>query len=146
MGGLFIAVLGLAFGSFPIAANATPGVYHTAIGSGTSLIENVGDSFSIAASDRPGFYGSIIFNGVAVELTCVVIQDGKVSLARTEVDGHILYASGMGSDGKSYFAKVTAGPGVGNFLISEGRHVGNKCDAPEWYGVEGPGSFVIAPV
>ena len=141
-----IAVLSFAFGSLPIAAHATPGTYHTAVGSGTSLIEDVGDSFSITASDRPGIYGSIVFNGVTVALTCVLIEDGKVSWARTEVDGHILYASGTGSDGKTYFAKVMAGPGVGNFMISNGPHDANPCGAPEWYGVWGAGSFVIAPV
>ena len=150
-GVLFISAL-LALLGFPeVQADATPGSYHTAVGSGVdgepgactgSFIcrpDASGDPFSIDASDRAGAYGWMQLNGVRISLDCVVIRhwDGRT------VDGHELYASGTGTDGKRYFTNVTATyAGGGSFLVSTspGTH---ECAVSKNYVVAGHGSFVI---
>ncbi len=146
VGRRYIVVLFLALTVLQVQASANPGAYHTAVGSGTSLEpggctgqfvcrpEHAGDTFSINASDKSGSYGSMTFNSVRISLTCVSIKD--------VTNGHTLYASGTGSDGAKYYAKVTARTRYGQFLISTASEQ-NACGGPESYGTPGPGSFVI---
>ncbi len=160
IGRIYLVAVFLVLAVFQVQARATPGSYHTAVGSGTSWEpgactgqfvcrpEHAGDTFSINASDKTGSYGSMSFNGVAIPLTCITIQD--------TTDGHTLYASGTGSNGAKYYATVTAPKcqplatknpaGVSTWLISTNAATANPCGAASGYQSNGPGSFTIAPM
>ena len=150
-GALSVAAALVFFGMFQIRADANPGSYHTAVGSGVNLSRNCGlpgcppstsgERFTINASDRAGSYGWMQLNGVRISLDCVAIGewDGPI------VDGHELYASGTGTDGKTYFAYVSAtAAGTGSFVV--GPDAGSYACGASLYGVEGSGSFVITAV
>ena len=150
-GVLLVAALLAVIGSSQIRADATPGSYHTAIGSGVDVEfcgspapfcppGTTGQQFSITASDRAGSYGWMQLNGVRITLQCVAIRDWDEGI----VDGHELYASGTGTDGKRYFTYVTATyAGTGSFLVSTSPGK-NECAVSKNYVVAGHGSFVIA--
>ncbi len=139
-----IPLLVLALAQLP--AHASPGAFHTAVGTGveytpaycadTPCTPSTGATFAIDASDRPGSYGWMHLNAVSVALGCVTVEE--------LTNGHAVYASGRGNDGSTYFAQVTSTGAVGSFIVSSWSG-GLPCGANQFYGTSGYGTFVIAP-
>lgn len=144
----FAASVVFAYSGPQLAASASPGLHHTAVGSGVEYEPGActgslycgaayGAYFAIDASDRNGSYGWMRLDAVTISLSCVVIEDMP--------NGHRLYASGRGADGKAYYALVTTGAApAGSFLVSTSPEP-NSCGAPTSYGISGYGAFAIAP-
>jgi hypothetical protein len=131
---------------FHAPASAGLGAYHTAVGSGAEYEPGAcastrffcgaayGDTFSIDASDKPGAYGWMRLNDVDIPLNCITI---------THEDGHTVYASGTGTDGKVYFATVIVPITAGSFII--GNYPGSRpCGGMGYWDASGYGTFVIS--
>jgi hypothetical protein len=145
----------------PSAANATETAYYTAVGWGAH--EGVGlclypecmltydDSLAIDASNKPGAYGWARYEYVYVPDGCcrrVIVADISLGcvVIRDVSGGHVLYASGGGSDGRTYHLTVSVVGTAQSFTTMWDGSGPEPCGAfPLKPGLISSGAFQIMP-